>query len=122
MKIKMKHILLFFIIFILLLPLGIFLPHYISKQHNFIGIVANHIYVDNATNKIITDANIHTCYSVLTHGGASLAAIGSLMTQRMAITGVQDLEAGDCGVCSAKLYTLFNIKYLHTQRSLDCDA
>jgi hypothetical protein len=123
MQIRIKHILLALLIgILLLLTVGIYLPRYISKKHSFIGITAGHIYVDNATDKTIPDKDMHTCYFLLTHGGGWLAALGSGITQRMAITATRDLETGNCGACSAKLYTFFNLKYLHTQAHRSCGA
>lgn len=124
MNLTIKHFLIATILIILLaLTVGVALPRYISKQHDFIGIVAGHIYVDNSSNKVITLEDSRTCYSILGRGGAGLAAITSLITQRMTITATRDLEVvPSCGACSAKLYTFFNIKYMHADRSIKCEA
>jgi hypothetical protein len=120
---KTKYFLLAIVFIVLLtLTLGVFLPHYISKQHSFVGVVAGHIYADNSSNKIISNQDLHTCYFLLTHGGGLLAAFGTMITQRISITGTSDLEARDCGVCSAKLYTFFNIKYLQGNAGRNCNA
>ena len=112
MKITIKHIALAFIVFLLFLPVGIYIPHYISKQNSFVGVVGGHIYVDNTSGERVGDTELQGCWSMLYHGAPGpVLEFGRLITQRIKITYISGLE-DYCGSCTVKLYTIFNIPYL----------
>lgn len=105
-------------IVILIILVGSFIPHRISKNNNYVGKVGGHIYVDNSSNKNLPDLN--TIWFIMYNGAPGyVLELGRLVTQRMEITDVKELGE-NCGGLDYNLYTFFNIKFLKTGAWIHC--
>lgn len=109
------------LIAIIVLTIGSHQAHSYSKQHNFIGIVGGHIYVDNSSGKPISQADLTIMWHGLYKGAPGpILEGGRLITRRIEILKGSSREDQECGSFEIRLYTFFNKSFLTTNANYPC--
>ena len=94
-----------------LLKFGSYITHQNSKQNNFIGQVGNTTYVDNSSNKEISQRDLNYLWGSFLRGApAPFQLFKTLLTKRIEIIDANFNRDDRCGLFHINTYTYFNIK------------
>ena len=106
---------------IIIFAIGNYRSHQFSQQHNFVGIVGGHIYVDNSSGKAVTPRDLQIMWHGLYRGapGPFLEA-GRFITRRIKILEGGTRQDQECGSYKIELYTFFNKLFEVVETNYPC--
>ena len=106
---------------VIILTTGSYQSHQFSKQHNFVGIVGGHIYVDNSSGKPVTPRDLQIMWQGLYRGapGPFLEA-GRFIIRRIEIIEGGTRQDQECGSYKIKLYSFFNKLFEIVETNYPC--